>query len=89
MSEWVSVKDKLPEKDGEHVLFLLDGSIYKRDGTENIYLPELFRIGWFRRRDPILHGRGLFGCPLAFDDTYYSIDQVDYWMPIPEEPISK
>ena len=80
--EWISVKEKLPDKDGDYLCYrkLFHGSgmaVYsfalnlKKIDEYDFYGEK--RCGWY---------------DYDSDYGYYDIEDVTYWMPLPEEPIN-
>jgi len=64
---WKKTKNELPSHDDQRVLFILDESV---------------TLGWFRKRHE-LHGNGLFGCEIDHEKEYFSLDEIQYWFPVP------
>lgn len=72
---WISVKDRLPEKDGKYLVCVGDSGYYKiaafsTDKTkENTYTERGY--GWSD-----------YDCDYGF----YEVKRVTHWMPLPEPP---
>ena len=63
MSEWISVKDRLPEEDGSYLVY------------EAKYFGTGVYIGWFNNKKQYFT-----------DEESSNVQNVDYWMPMPEPP---
>lgn len=77
MSEWISVKDRLPEKDGWYLVFAPgywgNSQIYGLDGLAYSNFKQNYKVHWGIERGS---GRGYPGI-------------VTHWMPLPEPPMEK
>lgn len=71
MSEWISVRDRLPESTGEYVLVLASGK-----PSENVTLVQAYKLAEFDAND----GWILEMYPEWENPT------VTHWMPLPEPP---
>lgn len=72
MSEWINVKDKLPEKMGSFVCFMKDG--HNEDGV----FKGFFRIATFTLR--------FVGPPAFYSNCEDITKDVLYWLPLPKLP---
>ncbi len=70
MSEWISVKDRLPEE-GQDCIFYVDFIDKWDKGSERINFQE---IGVFNGKDRFDHR------------SHTDLDRVTYWMPLPKSP---
>lgn len=83
MAEWISVKDRLPEKDGEYLCCLL-----RKRNEQNYYI----KIVEYSHGSEILDFSTIhrYTCEawLGYDSDfgYYKIDNVTHWMPLPNPP---
>ena len=82
MSEWISVKDRLPEE-GDLILILLDDRKCCTDkilclGGKYIF-PQ--RVSRYARLQPSMN-------PMFLDDNYYSYNPT-HWQPLPNPPEDK
>ena len=88
--DWISVKDRLPETDGENT-YTYNVLVYipKRDGVSQhgIY------IGKLRKVEPDCDGsKNFWGIPTPGSDWtvwgwgYFQEPVVTHWMPLPEAP---
>lgn len=74
MDGWISVEDKLPDEDGEYIVYAQDESSLPNEGIwyENVVVVAYYRFDewtWYE------------------DDNEYDItDIVTHWMPLPEPP---
>lgn len=74
MDGWISVEDKLPDEDGEYIVYAQDESSLPNEGIwyENVVVVAYYRFDewtWYE------------------DDNDYDItDIVTHWMPLPEPP---
>lgn len=74
MSEWISVKDKLPKADGEYIVYAQDENSPAGEGVwyDNVVVAAEYAFGeWTWRENSN-----------DFDIT----DIVTHWMPLPEPP---
>ena len=74
MDGWISVEDKLPDEDGEYIVYAQDESSLPNEGIwyENVVVVAYYRFDewtWYE------------------DGNDYDItDIVTHWMPLPEPP---
>ena len=80
VQEWISVKDRLPEQDGEYL-------IYKVWGTRG-WCDKLYFAKDGRKVDKYDFGRKWKNVWYKYDSEwgYISIDYVTHWMPLPQPP---
>lgn len=80
MNEWISVKDKLPKKDGEY-LCVVDGVIHLYikvcSYTNNLYSVDKYDF---------YDGKGESGFYNLDTEYGYCREKVSYWMKLPELP---
>lgn len=80
MAEWISVKDRLPEEDGEYLCF------YKNFfDTTGVLILEFALNMRERFFSPDFKNRSGF-CEYVGDGAWVEIDCVTHWMPLPEPP---
>lgn len=77
MSEWISVKDRLPEKKG-HYLVYIKGDFYRKP-----YIRQFLNEKWFNQPDIILWDR--VGDLISIDSCK-PLKKVTHWMSLPERP---
>lgn len=75
--EWISVKDRLPEKDGEY-LCIIEGSICIFDFTKDLYTIDKYAFNKSKSNS------GFYD--FDRDLGYYEHTRVTHWMPLPEPP---
>ena len=75
--EWISVKDRLPEKDGEY-LCIIEGSICIFDFTKDLYAINKYAFNKSKSNS------GFYD--FDRDLGYYEHTRVTHWMPLPEPP---
>lgn len=68
---WISVKDRLPEKDGWYFTCV-----------EQFKIPQCVGVTYFDKKDSLW----LNDIPMGKKSFMTTIEIVDYWMPIPELP---
>lgn len=80
MSQWISVKDRFPEKDGNYLCYLECGAVCEAAFDSTIASNgEEFPFGeWV----------GVYNSDtLGFTDSYWEeYDAITHWMPLPEPP---
>lgn len=80
MNEWISVKDRLPEKDGNYLCYLECGAVCEAAFDSTIASEgEEFPFGeWV----------GVYNSDtLGFTDSYWEeYDAITHWMPLPDPP---
>lgn len=80
MNEWISVKDRLPEKDGNYLCYLECGAVCEAAFDSTIASEgEEFPFGeWVAVYN---------SDTLGFTDSYWEeYDAITHWMPLPEPP---
>ena len=82
MSNWISVKDELPDKDGSYLCFYK--AKWSNIGYMDVYefalnLEKVDKYDFYRKRRS-----GWYG----YDDEYgyYEHDNITHWQPLPEPP---
>ena len=78
MNEWVSVKDQLPEKEGQYLVLVKD----KKDRNEIII--SSFEKQWVTEENTAFRYVKVLSLTPMFELYFYS--KVTHWMPIPEPP---
>lgn len=77
MAEWISVKDRLPEKDGEYLVFT-----EQRDCFNALFESEIGDGGefgvWLNSYHPDTLG--------FLDSEWQEYEGITHWMPLPEPP---
>jgi hypothetical protein len=68
--EWIDPLKKLPSKDGEPILILMDNEVF---------------VGWFMKKHPY-YGLGVFGIEINYENEYLTKENIDFWCPIPIKP---
>lgn len=76
--EWISVKDRLPEKEGDYLVYTY---------VEDQYVCRFSNINYHKRK-PVMEFRVNCECCYAEDDDFKSSD-VTHWMPLPKPPPEK
>ena len=80
VNQWISVKDRLPEKDGNYLCYLECGAVCEAAFDSTIASEgEEFPFGeWV----------GVYNSDtLGFTDSYWAeYDAITHWMPLPESP---
>ena len=97
MTEWISVKDRLPEKGGEYIICInqkIDIMIY---GMIRGYITtaEFCNIDpEYNPNNPycveskdIYRGAGFYRYLGEGDYEIYDADEITHWMPLPEPPV--
>lgn len=77
MAEWISVKDRLPDKDGQYLVFTEQGDCYNAPFDTNVGDGGEFGI-WFNRYHPDTLG--------FLDSQWQEYEGITHWMPLPEPP---
>jgi hypothetical protein len=80
MSDWISTKDRLPEKDGHYITYSPDCGISLTPFASDLRLIDDIRFtkkaGWYEYDD--------------YWGEYEDVSEViSYWMPLPEPPKPK
>jgi hypothetical protein len=80
MAEWISVKDRLPEEDGQYLVF--------QKHTYGTYTAVLRFAKDARKVDKYDFHRGWENVWYRYDSEwgYLTIDDVTHWMPLPQPP---
>ncbi len=86
--DWISVKDRLPEKDIPVLAFSEDGVI-----QVVVYYHHAYRAA----SENIINGvkytlpesKELQSWSCTCEDSYYQMDRFTHWMPLPEPPKEK
>lgn len=81
MSKWISVKNKLPDKDGEYLCYLETSYShigYMRVCKFALNLEKVDKYDFYRKRRSGWYGYGEYG--------YYEHDDITHWQPLPEPP---
>ena len=78
MAEWISVKDRLPDKDGKYLCFSTNGNFIDVCGfAKSLHKVDKYDFKGIRRKGWYTYS-GEWG--------YYEISCITHWMPIPELP---
>ena len=76
-SQWISAKDRLPEKEGRYIVVNESGNVFDAYYDENI-VDECQFGEWVQMFDPVTLG--------AIDCEWRSYEEITHWMHLPELP---
>jgi hypothetical protein len=80
--EWISVKDRLPEKDGMYL------TTSKYPNNENMYINcTKFCVDGSLVDEFDLGGKQNIFYDFDEDVNYYALEYITHWMPLPEPPM--
>lgn len=84
MAEWISVKDRLPEKDGEYIIcirgYITTTEFCNIDPEYNPNNP------YCVESKDIYRGAGFYRYLGEGEYEMYDADEITHWMPLPEPP---
>ena len=81
--EWISVKDRLPDRDGEYLCVSLDVFFGKKFIEVHNFTKNLYKVDKYDFKDE--KGKsGFYGYDREYG--YFQIGNVTHWMPLPKLP---
>ena len=84
MSEWISVKDRLPEEKEPAIILLRDGQVFRGEIRNRQSLPEWWY--YYDAGDTDTDMLGLLYYAGGTDGMWFRENPVIAWMPMPELP---
>lgn len=87
LPKWIDANERLPEKSGEHIVFLEGARVWREQDNDVSYVTSM----WFDKKQNIwkeMNGDDSYNAVLSAVDTEWSCS-VTHWMELPKPPVNK